>query len=81
MQSDLAHIRGHTTYTFTLLIKNISEDTTIHGERFFIVWADVPEHTVKADIEVIDTTLEQIVAGNPNYVGKTVAASSDCFTR
>ena len=72
MQSDLAHIRGHTTYTFTLLIKNISEDTTIHGDRFFIVWADVPERTAKADIEVIDTTLEQIVAGDPNYVGKTV---------
>ena len=72
MESDLAHIRGHTTYTFTLLIKDISEDTTTHGDRFFIIWADVPEHTAKADIEVLDTTLEQIVAGDQNYVGKTV---------
>ena len=72
MQSDLAHIRGHTTYTFTLLIKDISADTTIHGDRFFIISADVPEHTAKADIEVIDTTLEQIVAGDQSYVGKTV---------
>lgn len=72
MESDLAHIRGHTTYTFTLLIKDISEDTTTYGERFFIIWADVPEHTVKADIEVIDTTLEQIVAGDQRYAGKTV---------
>ena len=72
MQSDLAHIRGYTTYTFTLLIKDISEDTTTDGERFFIIWADVPEQTAKADIEVIDTTLEQIVAGDENYIGKTV---------
>ena len=72
MQSDLAHIGGYTTYTFTLLIKDISEDTTIDGERFFIIWADVPEQTAKADIEVIDTTLEQIVAGDENYIGKTV---------
>ena len=72
MQSDLAHIRGHTTYTFTLLIKDISEDTTIHGDRFFTIWADVPEHTVKADVEAIDTTLEQIVAGGQRDVGKTV---------
>ncbi|MDE0554654.1 MAG: hypothetical protein OXI24_10590 [Candidatus Poribacteria bacterium] len=72
MESDLAHIRGHTTYTFTLLIKDISEDTTTDGERFFIIWADVPEHTAKADIEVVDTTLEQIVTGGQRYVGKTV---------
>ena len=72
MESDLAHIRGHTAYTFTLLIKDISEDTTTHGDRFFIIWADVPEHTAKADIEVINTTLEQIVAGGQSYVGKTV---------
>ena len=72
MQSDLAHIRGHTTYTFTLPIKDISEDTTIHGDRFFTVWADVPEHTAKTDIEVINTTLEQIVTGDQSYVGKTV---------
>ncbi|RKU37742.1 hypothetical protein C6496_08830 [Candidatus Poribacteria bacterium] len=72
MESDLAHIRGHTTYTFTLLIKDISEDTTTHGERFFIIWADVPEHTVKTDIEVVDTTLEQIVTGGQRYAGKTV---------
>ena len=72
MESDLAHIRGHTTYTFTFLIKDISADTTIHGDRFFIISADVPEQTAKADMEVIDTTLEQIVAGDQNYVGKTV---------
>ncbi len=72
MQSDLAHIRGHTTYTFTLLIKDITADTTAHGDRFFIVWGDVPEHTAKADIEVIDTTLEQIVTGGQRYVGQTV---------
>ena len=72
MESDLGHIRGHTTYTFTLLIKDISEDTTADGDRFFTIWADVPEHTAKADIEVIDTTLEQIVAGGQRYVGKTV---------
>ena len=72
MESDLGHIRGHTTYTFTLLIKDISEHTTTDGNRFFIIWSDVPEHTAKADIEVIDTTLEQIVAGGQNYVGKTV---------
>ena len=72
MQSDLAHIRGHTTYTFTLLIKDISEDTTTDGDRFFTVWADVPEQTTKAAIEVIDTTLEQIVTGGQRYVGKTV---------
>ena len=72
MESDLGHIRGHTAYTFTLLIKDISEDTTIHGERFFTIRSDVPEHTAKADIEVIDTTLEQIVAGGQSYVGKTV---------
>ena len=72
MESDLGHIRGHTAYTFTLLIKDISEDTTIHGDRFFTIRSDVPEHTAKADIEVIDTTLEQIVAGGQSYVGKTV---------
>ena len=72
MQSDLAHIRGHTTYTFTLLIKDISEDTTTDGDRFFTIRSDVPEHTAKADIEVIGTTLEQIVAGGQSYVGKTV---------
>ena len=72
MQSDLAHIRGHTTYTFTLLIKDISDDTTTDGDRFFIIWADVPEHTAKADIEIIDAPLEQIVAGGQRYVGETV---------
>ena len=72
MQSDLEHIRGHTTYTFTLLIKDISEDTTTDGDRFFIIWANVPEHTAKTDIEVIDTTPEQILAGGQRYVGKTV---------
>lgn len=72
MESDLGHIRGHTTYTFTLLIKDISEDTTPDGDRFFTVWSDVPEHTAKADIEIIDTTLEQIVAGGRSHVGKTV---------
>ena len=72
MQSDLAHIRGHTTYTFTLLIKDISEATTTHGEHFFIISADVPEHTEKTDIAVVETTLEQIVAGDQRYVGQTV---------
>ena len=72
MESDLGHIRGHTTYTFTLLIKNISGDTTADGDRFFTIWADVPEHTTKADIEVIDTTLEQIGTGDRSYVGETV---------
>ena len=72
MQSDLAHIRGNTTYIFTLLIKDIVEDTTTQGDPFFTIWSDVPEHTVKADIEVIDTTLEQILAGGQNYAGKTV---------
>lgn len=72
MESALGHIRGHTTYTFTLLIKDISEDTTTHGDRFFTIWADAPEHTAKADIEVINTTLEQIVTGGQKYVGKTV---------
>ncbi len=72
MESGLAHIRGHTTYTFTLLIKDISEDTTTHGERFFIIWADVPEHTTKANVEVIDTTLEELVTSDQRYVGKTV---------
>ena len=72
IQSNLAHIRSHTTYTFTLLIKDISEDIATQGDRFFIISADVPEHTAKADIEVIDTTLEQIVTGGQRYVGKTV---------
>ena len=77
MESDLGHIRGHTTYTFTLLIKDISEDTTADGDRFFTIWADVPEHTAKADIEIIDTTLEQIVAGGQRYVGKTVRLQNE----
>ena len=77
MESDLGHIRGHTTYTFTLLIKDISEDTTADGDRFFIILSDVPEHTAKADIEVIDTTLEQIVAGGQRYVGKTVRIQNE----
>ncbi len=72
MASDLGHIRGHTTYTFILRIKDISENTTTDGDRFFTIWADVPEHTAKADIEVIDTTLEQIVTGDQSYVGETV---------
>ena len=72
LESDLAHIRGHTTYTFTLLIKDISEDRTTHGDRFFIIWADTPEHTAKTDIEVVDTTLEGIVTGGQRYAGKTV---------
>ena len=72
MQSNLAHIRGNTTYTFTLLIKDIVEDTTTQGDPFFTIWSDVPEHTAKADIEVIDTTLEQIVASGQNYAAKTV---------
>ena len=71
-KSDLGHIRGHTTYAFTLVIKDISEDTTTDGDRFFIIRSDVPEHTAEAGIEVIDTTLEQIVAGKQNYLGKTV---------
>ena len=72
MESDLAHIQSYTTYTFTLLIEDISEDTTIHGDRFFIIRSNVPEHTAKADIEVINTTLEQIVAGGQRYAGETV---------
>ena len=72
IQSNLAHIRSHTTYIFTLFIKDISEDTATQADRFSIIWADVPEHTAKTDIEVIDTTLEQIVAGDQRYVGKTV---------
>ena len=72
MESDLGHIRGHTTYTFTLLINDISEAPTEDGKPFFTIWSDVPEHSAKADIEVIDTTLEQIVAGGQSYVGKTV---------
>ena len=72
MESDLGHIRGHTTYTFTLLIKDISEGTTADGDRFFIILSDVPEHTTKADIEVVDTTLKQIVAEGQSYAGKTV---------
>ena len=72
MESDLAHIQGNTIYTFTLLIEDIVEDTTTQGDPFFTIWSDVPEHTTKADIEVIDTTLEQIVTGGQNYVGKTV---------
>ena len=72
MESDLGHIRGHTTYTFTLLIKDISEGTTADGDRFFIILSEVPEHTTKADIEVVDTTLKQIVAEGQSYAGKTV---------
>ena len=72
MESDLAHIRGHTTYTFTLFIKDISENIMTGGERFFTIRSDVPEHTAKTDIEVINTTLEQIARGDQNYVGKTV---------
>ena len=72
MESDLGHLRGHTTYTFTLLIKDSSQNTTEDGDCFFTIWADVPERTAKADIEVIDTTLEQIVAGRQRYVGRTV---------
>ena len=72
MESDLGHIRGHTTYTFTLPITDIAENTTTRGDRFFVIWADAPEYTAEADIEVIDTTLEQIVVGGQSYVGKTV---------
>ena len=72
MESDLGHIRGHTTYIFTLLVKDISENTTEDGDRFFTIWSDAPEHTAKADIEIINTTLEQIVAGGQRYVGRTV---------
>ena len=72
MESDLRDIRGHTTYTFTLLIKDISENTTPHEEGFFTIWSDVPEYTAKADIEVVNTTLEQIVAGGQRDTGKTV---------
>ena len=72
MESDLAHIRGHTTYTFTLFIKDISENTTSRGDHFYIISADVPEHTAEADIEVVDTTLKQIVTGDQRYAGKTV---------
>lgn len=76
MKSDLAHIRPHTTYTFTLFIEDISERTTVNWERFLTIWTDVPEHTEPADIEVTNTTLEEVVAdvfaGGGNYVGKTV---------
>ena len=76
MRSDLAHIRSHTTYTFTLLIKSISGYVTADGGRFFKIYAHVPEHTEKTDIEVLDVTLEQIVAdvsvGGESYLGKTV---------
>ena len=76
MKSDLAHIRPHTTYTFTLSIQNISERPTARGAHFFTIWADVPEHTEPANIEVINTTLEEVVANvsadSENYVGKTV---------
>jgi hypothetical protein len=72
MESGLGHIRSYTMYTFTLLINDISEDATTDGDRFFTIWSDVPEHTAKADIEIIDTTLERIVAGDQSYVGQTV---------
>ena len=72
MQSDLARIRGHTTYTFTLRIKDISEEITVQGDRVFTMWADMPARTVKADIGVIEATLDQIAAGGQKYVGKTV---------
>ncbi|MDE0683720.1 MAG: hypothetical protein OXI63_12450 [Candidatus Poribacteria bacterium] len=72
MESDLAHIRGHTTYTFTLVIKDTSENITTGGDRFFTIRSDIPAHTAKTDIEIINTTLEQIVTGDENYVGKTV---------
>lgn len=76
MRSDLAHIRSHTTYTFTLRIKDISERVTDFGDSLFTIWADVPEHTEKADIEIVDTTIEEIAsdvfAGGKSYEGKTV---------
>lgn len=82
-KSDLAHIHGHTTYTFTLLIKRISENPIDASkgpvpseDRSFTIWADPPEHTEKTDIEIVNTTLEEIVAdvsaGSKGYVGKTV---------
>ena len=82
-KSNLAHINGHTTYTFTLLIKSISENPidaskgpVPNEDRSFTIWADPPEHTEKADIEIVNTTLEEIVAdvsaGDKNYIGKTV---------
>lgn len=80
MRSDLAHIRSHTTYTFTLLIKDISERTE-YGYSLFTIWAEVPEHTERADIEIIDTTFEEIVtdvaAGGKSYEGKTVRLQTD----
>lgn len=76
MKSDLSHIRPHTTYTFTLFIEDISERTTGNWERFLAIWADVPEHAEPTDIEVVNTTLEAVVAdvsaGSGSYVGKTV---------
>jgi len=76
MKSDLSHIRPHTTYTFTLFIEDISERTTGNWERFLAIWADVPEHADPTDIEVVNTTLEEVVAdvsiGSGSYVGKTV---------
>ncbi len=82
-KSNLGHIQGHTTYIFTLLIKSISENpidaskgTVPSEDRSFTIWADPPEHTEKADIEIVNTTLEEIVVdvsvGGKNYVGKTV---------
>lgn len=75
-KSDLAHIRPHTTYTFTLFIRDISKNTSIIDNHLFTIWADVPEHTEPANIEVINTTLETVVAdvsaGGGSYVGKTV---------
>ena len=71
-QSRLAHIRGHTVYTFTLRIKNISEDSTVHGDPFFTIWADPPEHTEKADIDIPHTTIQQIASSGQKYTGKTV---------
>ena len=72
MESGLASIRGHTTYTFTLRIESITEEMTVQGARVFTVWADVPVRAVKSDIAIIETTLEAIVAGGQAYVGKTV---------
>ena len=76
MRSDLSHIRSHTTYTFTLRIKDISERVTDYGDSLFTIWSDVPEHTEKADIEIVDTTIEEIAsdvfAGGKSYEGKTV---------
>lgn len=72
--NDLADLGSHTTYTFKVMIRSISEDTIAPGHMD--VFSTTLEPPTQAGVQIEDITLADIVddvaAGGRRFVGKTV---------